>query len=82
MLSRVYTNGSVMDAVRMCKVKIRLVQAIMEAIKITRRWGVDKRMIMTDALSYIVAQEETFTRANCKKMALHDLNGRRQFESN
>jgi ribonuclease HI len=26
-------------------------QAIIEAIKITRRWGVDKRIIMTDSLS-------------------------------
>jgi hypothetical protein len=48
-------------------------QAIKEAIKITRRWGVDKRIIMTDSLSNIVAQEETFTRGNSKKMVLKDL---------
>jgi ribonuclease HI len=34
-------------------------QAIIEAIKITRRWEVDKRIIMTDSLSNIVAQEDT-----------------------
>jgi hypothetical protein len=39
-------------------------QAIIEAIKITRRWGVD---------SNIVAQEGTFTRGNKKKMVLNDL---------
>jgi hypothetical protein len=57
-------------------------QAIIKAIKITRRWGVDKRIIMTDFLSNIVAQEETFTRGNSKKMVLKDLmaNGRRGFE--
>jgi hypothetical protein len=44
-----------------------------EAIKITRRWGVDKRIIMTDSLSNIVAQEETFTRGNSKKIVLKDL---------
>jgi hypothetical protein len=48
-------------------------QAIREAIKITRRWGVDKRIIMTNSLSNIVAQEETFTRGNSKKMVLKDL---------
>jgi hypothetical protein len=44
-----------------------------EAIKITRRWRVDKRIIMTDSLSNIVAQEETFTRGNSKKIVLKDL---------
>jgi ribonuclease HI len=48
-------------------------QAIIGAIKITRRWGVDKRIIMTDSLSNIVAQEETYTRRNSKKMVLKDL---------
>jgi hypothetical protein len=43
---------------------------IFKAIKITRRWGVHKRIIMTD---YIVAQEETYTRGNSKKMVLKDL---------
>jgi hypothetical protein len=56
-------------------------QAIIEAIKITRRWGVDKRIIMTDYLSNIVAQEETFTRGNSKKMVLKWPNGRRWLES-
>jgi ribonuclease HI len=31
-------------------------QAIIEAINMTRRWGVDKRIIMTDSVSNIVAQ--------------------------
>jgi ribonuclease HI len=53
------------------EVKIRL--AIIEAIKITTRWGVNKHIIMTDSLSNIVAQEETFTRGNSKKMLLKDL---------
>jgi hypothetical protein len=48
-------------------------EAIIEAIKITTRWGVDKRIIMTDSLSNIVAQESAFTRGN---------NCRRGFESN
>jgi hypothetical protein len=48
-------------------------QAIIEAIKITRRWEVDKRIIITDSLSNIVAQERTFTRGNSKKMVLKDL---------
>jgi hypothetical protein len=47
-------------------------QAIIEAIKITTRCEVDKRIIMTDSLSNIVAQEETFTRGNSKKMVLKD----------
>jgi hypothetical protein len=34
--------------------------------------GVDKRIIMTDSLSRIVAQEETFNRENSKKMVLKD----------
>jgi hypothetical protein len=49
------------------------VQAIIEAIKLTRRWGVDKRIIMTDSLSNIVVQEGTFTRGNSKEMVLKDL---------
>jgi hypothetical protein len=48
-------------------------QAIIEAIKITRIWRVEKRIIMTDSLSNIVAQEEIFTRGNSKKMVLKDL---------
>jgi hypothetical protein len=48
-------------------------QAIIEAIKITRRWAVDKRIIMTDCLNNIVAQEETFSRGNNKKMVLKEL---------
>jgi hypothetical protein len=48
-------------------------QAITELLKITRRWRVDKLIIMTDSLSNIVAQEETFTRGNSKKMVLKDL---------
>jgi hypothetical protein len=49
--ARVYTDGFVMDERSGCaimmgqrEVKIRL--SIIEAIKITRRWGVDKRIIM------------------------------------
>jgi hypothetical protein len=40
---------------------------------ITRRSRVDKCIIMTNYLSNIVAQEETFTRGNSKKMLLKDL---------
>jgi hypothetical protein len=43
-------------------------QAIIQAIKITTRWRVDKLIIMTDSFSNIVAQEETFTIRNSKKM--------------
>jgi hypothetical protein len=53
------------------EVKIRLagqmsifnaeLQAIIEAIKITRRCAEDKRIIMTDSLNNIVVQEETST---------------------
>jgi ribonuclease HI len=35
--------------------------------------GEDKRIIMTDFLSNIVAQKETFTRRNSRKMILKDL---------
>jgi hypothetical protein len=73
------------------KVKIRLTgqmsifnaeaQTIIEAIKITRRWGVNQRIIITDSISNIVAQEETFTRGNSKKMVTKRPNGRRGFES-
>jgi hypothetical protein len=68
--ARVYTDGSVMYERSGCEivmsqseVKIRLAgqlsifNAEAQAIKITRRWGVDKRIIMTDSLSNIVAQE-------------------------
>jgi ribonuclease HI len=48
-------------------------QGIIEAIKITRRWAVDKCIIMTDSLSNIVAQEETFTNGNSKKIVLKGL---------
>jgi hypothetical protein len=48
-------------------------QANIQAIKITRRWRVDKRILMTDSISNIVAQEETFTRGNSKKMVLKNL---------
>jgi ribonuclease HI len=34
---------------------------------------VDKRILTTDSLSNIVAQERTFTRGNSKKMVLKDL---------
>jgi hypothetical protein len=46
-------------------------QAIREAIKITRRWRVNQRIIITDSLSNIVTL--TFTRGNSKKMVLKDL---------
>jgi hypothetical protein len=59
--ARVHTDGSVMDERSGCAiVKIRLtgqmsifnaeVHAIIQAIKITRRWGMDKRIIMTVTL--------------------------------
>jgi hypothetical protein len=61
------------------EVKIRLAgqmsifNAEAQAIKITRRWRVNKLIIMTDSLSNIVAQEETFTRRNSKKIVLKNL---------
>jgi hypothetical protein len=81
--ARVYTDGSVMDERSGCAIVMghrevesifnEEAQAIIEAIKITRRWGLDKHIIMTDSLSNMVAQEETFTRGNSKKMVLKDL---------
>jgi hypothetical protein len=68
--SRFFTDGSVMDEQSGCailmgqrEVKIRLpgqmsiFNAEEQAIKITRRCEVDKRIIITDSLSNIVAKE-------------------------
>jgi hypothetical protein len=72
---RVYTDGSVMDERSGCTILMghkevaghmsifnSEAQAIIEAIKITRRWGVDKGIIMTDSLSNIVTPEEGIAR--------------------
>jgi hypothetical protein len=53
-------------------VNFQAIKITVEAIKITRRWGVDKHIIMTDSLSNIVVQEER-TKGNSKKMVIKDL---------
>jgi hypothetical protein len=39
---------------------------ILEAIKATRRWGIAKKIILTDSLSNLMAQEKMYTRGNSK----------------
>jgi ribonuclease HI len=47
--------------------------AILEAIKATRRWGIAKKIILTDSLSNLMAQEKIYTRGNSKIAELKDL---------
>jgi ribonuclease HI len=47
--------------------------AILVAIKATRRWGIGKKIILTDALSNPMAQEKIYTRGNSKIAELKDL---------
>jgi ribonuclease HI len=48
------------------------VVAILEAIKATRRWGIANKMILTDSLSNLMAQEKIYTRGNSKIAELKD----------
>jgi ribonuclease HI len=45
-------------------------QAIIEA---TRRWGKVKRIVITDSLSNVIAEETLYTKGNSKKTELKDL---------
>jgi hypothetical protein len=47
--------------------------AILEAIKATRRWWIAKKIILTDSLSNLMAQEKIYTRGNSKIAELKDL---------
>jgi ribonuclease HI len=47
--------------------------AILEAIKVTRRWRIAKEIILTDSLSNLMAEEEIYTRGNSKIAELKDL---------
>jgi hypothetical protein len=47
-------------------------QASIEAITATRRWGIVKRIVITDSLSNIMAQETLYTKGNSKKTELKD----------
>jgi ribonuclease HI len=48
-------------------------QIIIEAIKATRRWGIVKRILITDSFSNLMAQETVFTKGNTKKTELKDV---------
>jgi hypothetical protein len=64
------------------EIKIRLAEqtcifnaeakAIIEAIKATRRWGIVKRIVITDSLTKLMAQETLCTKKNSKKTELKD----------
>jgi hypothetical protein len=42
-------------------------QAIIEAIKATRRWAIVKRIVKTNSLSNRMAQETLYSKGNSKK---------------
>jgi hypothetical protein len=46
--------------------------AILEAIKATRRWGIAKKIILTDSLSSLTAQEKIYTTGKSKIAELKD----------
>jgi ribonuclease HI len=46
---------------------------ILEAIKATKRWGLAKRIILSDSLSNLMAQQKIYTRGNSKISELKDL---------
>jgi ribonuclease HI len=48
-------------------------KAIVEAIKATRRWGIVKRIVITDSLTNLMAQETLCTKKNSKKTELMNL---------
>jgi hypothetical protein len=47
--------------------------AILEPTKATRRWGIAKKIILTDSLSNLMVQEKIHTRGNSKIAELKDL---------
>jgi ribonuclease HI len=47
--------------------------AILEAIKATKRWGIAKKIILTDSVSNLMAQEKIYTRENQNIVELKDL---------
>jgi hypothetical protein len=48
-------------------------QAIIEAIKTTRRWRITKKVILTDSLSNLMAQQPLYSKGNSKTTELKDL---------
>jgi hypothetical protein len=48
-------------------------QAIIEMIKATRRWEIVERIVITDSLSNLMAQETLYAKGNSKKTELKDL---------
>jgi ribonuclease HI len=48
-------------------------QAIIEAIKATRRWRITKKVILTDSLSSLMAQESLYSKGNSKTTELKNL---------
>jgi ribonuclease HI len=48
-------------------------QAIIEAIKPTRRWRITKKVILTDSLSSLMAQKSLYSKRNSKTTELKDL---------
>jgi hypothetical protein len=78
--ARVYTDGSVIDEQSGCAAVMGWTDVNFQyrgtgnhrGNEDHKKMGADKR-IMTDSLSNIVAQEETFTRGNSEKMVLKDL---------
>jgi hypothetical protein len=82
---RVYTDGSLMEdrvgcaiiceARLDCQMSIFNAEAvaILEAIKATRRWGIAIKIILTDSLRNLMAQEKIYTRGNSKIAELKDL---------
>jgi hypothetical protein len=48
-------------------------QAIIETIKATRRWGLVKKIVITDTPGNLMAQEKQYTKGNSKKTELKDL---------
>jgi hypothetical protein len=84
--TRAYTDGSVMEERVGCSVicrpeeiKIRLAEQTcifnadaQTSIKATIIWGIVKRIVITDSLSNIMAQETLYTKGNSKKTELKD----------
>jgi hypothetical protein len=75
----VYTDGLLIEDREGCaiicgdrEIKIRLPKQMSifnaeeVAIKATRRWGIAKKIILTDSLSNLMAQEKIYTRGNSK----------------
>jgi hypothetical protein len=47
-------------------------QAVIEAIKATKRWGVVKKIVITESLCNLMTQETLCTKRNSKKIELKD----------